>query len=305
MSSHDAFETDAGTTYVVTSQMSGDGPVSPWSTTGACASTEFVDDGYDRITSGGSAGKYLMTDFGYDPSADPGPATTHPCPGGYWGSVFDPSIDWTHGNSVGPVTISSVDHVYLSLKAWDQIVRVNTSSGATLSVSADTAYSDLTLEKDSAAGFSASMANDFGDQHDVHSVGTGTSLVLMFDNTGGGDPLGTAGTNGGSRVLQVALNTTTGKATIKKNWRVVDDATTPAPLWCEDQGSAEWVPTNSNNVLALCNDERVVEELATSDGSRARALFYMKFGSCSNGAASGSVAGWYRAFPVSEIGEFQ
>lgn len=314
--SHDVYKSaDTGHTYVVTSQVSatGIGGGTPWDGFAACDAGHhnslFVNDGYEEydgnyisITAPSST-NFLMTDDGYDPTVDGGPngATSGQCDSGYWSSYFDSAngpIDWTHVNSVAALKPAAHELLDVSLHEWDQVIRIDTVTGALVwSLSGRGAgYSSLTLAK--AGGIAG--ATDFAGQHDVHPE---SSDLLMFDNNGDAN---------GSRVLRMTLTggPPTNTATIVKSWQLVD-ATAMNALSCPAQGGGETVPgTAGANVLAMCSAEFTVEELNDSDGATGSApLLHISLpnaGYCSSGGpgARSGINGWYRAFPVTAIGEF-
>ncbi len=201
-----------------------------------------------------------MTNYGYDPAVDPGPnaaATSmrpSSCDATTWNAYFDPaygSIDWTHANSLAAVRSGTMEVLDVSLKEWDQVLRVNSTTGALIwRLSADPSDSDWgTLGK--AAGIAGAAA--FADQHDVHA--TATNTIMLFDNQG--DPTG-------ARVLEIGLVPASSSASINKSWAVVDDA--GDPLACNLEGSGNTIP-GSTRVLAMCNDSHSFSELTDATGN--------------------------------------
>lgn len=310
--SHDAFKSDqTGHTYVAASQESSTaiGGGTAWDGFAACDATHhdsrFVNDGYqefDGAFSTLSTDNYLMTDYSYVPSTDSGPnaASSAQCDSSYWSAQFDSAhgpIDWTHVNSIASLKPGADELLDLSFKEWDQVLRINAATGALLwRLSPNAGYSDLTLAKD--AGITG--ATDFSDQHFVHSQ---DGYLYMLDNEGD--------TGGKARVLRLTLSgipPTT--ATITKSWAIVDPSTNN-PIACPGLGSGMTVPgTSGASVLALCHQAYAVEELNDSDGVTSAQppllITLPSAGFCAaNGPATRSgINGWYRAFPVVNIGEF-
>jgi hypothetical protein len=187
------------------------------------------------------------------------------------------------------------------------VIELDASTGALiwkLSGDGDTAssYYDPPDFDPSDTGF-PSVDTDFADQHDVHSVAADT--LLMFDNQGDATQ---------SRVLQIMLDPvgtamSTGSALIEKLWPVVDDA--GGPEACSAQGSAEAV--GSGSVLALCNFGHFVEELGPDADHGApltvpTLFIQLDSPACPPGfgpSNPNSIHGWYRAFPLAKIGDFE
>lgn len=310
--SHDAFKSDAtGRTYVASSQQSGTaiGGGTAWDGFAACGAAQhdsrFVDDGYQRFDgafSALSADAYLMTDYGYVPSVDsgPNPAGAGQCNSAYWSGQFDSAhgpIDWTHVNSIAALKPGADELIDLSFKEWDQILRINANTGALLwSLSPNAGYSTLGL------GIAAGIAGpaDFSDQHFVHSL---DGYLYMLDNEG--DDFGNA------RVLRLTLSgVPVNQATITKSWAIVDPVSNNA-VPCPGLGSGMTVPgTAGASVLALCHDKYAIEELNDADGVTSSQppllLTLPAAGFCSafGPGTRGGIKGWYRAFPITAIGEF-
>jgi hypothetical protein len=300
---HDAWKSDVtGKTYVLSTTQDLD--TSPagtaWDDVG-CSVSYFNDDGFSvltgpKVTDVG----YLMTDFGYDPATDGGPREgDSACSSSTWGTNFAyDSIDWTHINSISAAsTVGGNEVIDVSLKQWDQIVRINPITNRVLwRLSPHEDYSDLDLEMAPGVAGPAS----FGDQHDVHSDGDGH--LLMLDNTG----------DAGSRVLRLSFQGALGMAppttaVIDRSW-VLTNAD-GAPLECPIEGSAEIVPgTTGDTVLALCNAAHTIAELSDSDGLidgvPALVVSLPMIDVCPTGISLSAVAGWYRAFPLETVGEF-
>jgi hypothetical protein len=302
---HDAWKSDTtGRTYVLATQQSTtDSSGTLWEDNCGTDSV-FLDDGFQVLDSAWSvtSSRYLMTTYGYDPVVDPGPnaATTSmrpsSCDSATWNAYLDPTygnIDWTHANSLAAVRSGTMELLDISLKEWDQILRVNSNTGTLVwKLSADAADSDWgTLGI--AAGVTGEAA--FADQHDVHA--TATNTIMLFDNQG--DP-------NGARVLEIGLVPASSSATINKSWAVVDAA--GDPLDCALEGSGNTIP-GSTSVLAMCNDARAFVELTDATGGTGTAPpLYVSLATdfCTMGGPSDAsrIRGWQRAFPLANIGEF-
>lgn len=190
----------------------------------------------------------------------------------------------------------------VSVRAWDQILRVDADDGSYVwTLASDPDYSDWRPLR-MAAGITGRRS--FGGQHDVHDVG-GNSL-LMLDNIG--DPAA-------SRVLRIAL-TPPSTATIDRSWALVDSSGTP--LDCPVEGSAQEVPgTSGESVLASCNDEFAIVELDDSSGYptgytiEPPLVISLPDGTsddfCTTGGptARDMLRGFYRAFPLASVGAFE
>ena len=306
---HDAWKSDTtGRTYVLSTQRSStDSGGTLWEDTCGTDSL-FLDDGFKVLNAAWSetSERYVMDDYGYDPAVDPGPnaATTSmrpsSCDALTWNAYFDPawgSIDWTHINSLTAVRSGMNEVLDLSLKEWDQVLRVNSTTGALIwRLSPNPSDSDWgTLGK--AAGVAGEAA--FADQHDVHA--TSTNTIMLYDNQG--DP-------NGARVLEIGLVPASSSATINKSWALVDDAGNP--LECNLEGSGNTIP-GSTRVLAMCNDNKSIGELVDETGNTGSApplYVYLPDGTptafCTTGGPSdpGRIRGWQRAFPMANVGEF-
>src|SRR6185436_16353774 len=181
----------------------------------------------------------------------------------------------------------------VSLKEWDQILRVNSTTGALVwKLSADPTDSDW-----GTLGIASGVTGDasFGDQHDVHA--TATNTIMLFDNQGDPD---------GARVLEIGLVPASSTATINKSWAVVDSAGNA--LDCLLEGSGETIP-GSTRVLAMCNDFNAFVELSNATGNTGTAPpVYVGLATdfCTMGGPSDAsrIRGWQRAFPIANIGEF-
>jgi hypothetical protein len=297
---HDAYKSEvSGETYVLTSEQSSvDGEGTSWDVCGT--SSRFLDDGFmvldenlERIDA-----HFLMQDFGYDPAQDAGPNVIGDVPPGacdatLWSNYFDPyaTIDWTHMNSVAASNVGGSEVLDLSIKEWDQVLRVDDAGTPLWRLSPHSEYSDWGLRMSSEISGPASFAG----QHDVHAIADDS--LLMFDNTGD---------VAGSRVLRVSLAGDI--ATIDRSWVVVDASGTP--LTCRAEGSAQLVPgTNGEHVLAMCNEGFTVVELADATGSPSippLAVSLPEEGFCTEGGPDlrMGLRGWYRAFPVDQLGDF-
>jgi hypothetical protein len=272
----------------------------------------FIDDGYQVLNRRyrASSDQYLMDDYGYDPTVDGGPnaeedaAERNACDAFTWDHFFDAAwgtIDWTHVNSIALSRFGAMEVLELSVKGWDEVIRLNPATGApiwTLSSHADRSdWGELMI----ATGITGEAA--FGDQHDAHAVSS--TAIMMFDNLG--DAVG-------ARALRITMagRGTSRTATIDRSWAMVDGA--GDPLYCPLEGSAQEIPNTSGaNVLANCNDEYAVAELSDSTGATGSApplVISLPDGSsedfCLAGGPSSRVQirGWHRSYPLSRVGEF-
>jgi hypothetical protein len=297
---HDAYRSEAsGKTYVVASEQSAlDGVGTNWDVCGG--GSRFLDDGFQVWSEDFSTvdTHLLMRDYGYDPHQDGGPnvADQEPdgaCDASLWSNYFDPygTIDWIHLNSIAASTSDGTELLDLSIKEWDQVVRIDENGGVVWRLSPHAAYSDwgLRISPDLAGPAS------FGAQHDVHPISTDS--LLMFDNTGD---------VAGSRVLR--LNLAGDIATIDRSWVVVDASGNA--LTCRVEGSAQLVPyTDGARVVAMCNDAFTVVELVDASGNASvppLAVSLPEKGFCAEGGPElrQGLRGWYRAFPVDRLGDF-
>ncbi len=205
---HDAFRSElTGNTYVLSTG------VSAVDQTGtvfedACADSRFLDDGFQELDTNFDVvdTTHLMTDLGYDPTIDAGPAgamlAARPtgCFSDNWEHSFDPAhglIDWTHINSVSTSSFGGSELVDISLKEWSQIIRLDGKTGDIVwTLSADPDYSDWDVRKFPAL----EGASVFVGQHDVHA--TSENTIMFYDNRG--DPDST-------RVLEVELESEVGR----------------------------------------------------------------------------------------------
>jgi hypothetical protein len=305
---HDVNKSSAtGNTYALTAFLS------PTDTTGTvwediCTDAQFVDDGFHVFDDSFAVADetYIMEDAGYDPAVDPGPngvrdaARPNACSGDSWNRLFDApdgAIDWLHANSIAPATVGGNEVVDVSLKIWDQVLRFDAATGELLWRLAprlgDSDWGTISM----AAGIVGEVG--FSDQHDVHSIGPNT--LLMLDNQGDSE---------GARALQIRLNTRPRSAVIEKSWAVVSGAGNP--LGCATEGTAEMVP-NSDNVLAMCAGVTVAVELDDPTGNSGNPpplAISLPDGDPEEFCAVGGppernmISGWRRAFPMERVGEF-
>ena len=295
---HDAVRS-GGMTYVISSKQSRmDGDGTSWDVCGS--DSRFLDDGFQVLDDELSTAEtlFLMRDLGYDPRQDGGPNVSEQepqgeCDASLWSNYFDPyaTIDWIHLNSIAPSTADGTAVFDLSVKEWDQVLRVDDAGTLVWRLSPHADYSDWRLRMSSGV----SGAVSFADQHDVHAIASDT--LVMFDNTGDIE---------GSRALRLTLAEDV--ATIDRSWVVVDGEGTP--LTCRIEGSAQLVPgTEGERVLAMCSDAFAIVELADGSGNPAvppLAVSLSEQDFCTEGGPElrRGLRGWYRAFPVDQLGEF-
>ncbi len=308
---HDVFKSDAtGNTYMLATRASTmDATDTAWESRCGTGSL-FLEDGFRVVDSDWNDGseRYLMADYGYDPTIDGGPGDTTvaarpgSCDSDLWHS-FDPSygvIEWTHTNSISASTFDSTEVIDLSLREWDQILRFDSSTGDLLwRLSPNSGYSDWgSVRKESTIAGRAS----FKGQHDVHAVGPDT--LMMLDNTGGG---------GGSRVLELELRSAPLSATITKSWALVDAV--GDPLVCTIEGTGQQVPDSAgDHVLAMCSQEYSFVELDDPTGNTGTAppLFVQVpdgHGTepiCTVGGPTNvhDIQGWHKGYPAARLGAF-
>jgi hypothetical protein len=316
---HDAFKSDlTGETYVLTAENS-DVSTSrnPTWTHARCTDKNpyrFVGDGYQTLSEDYSTfvDTSLIEDLGYDPAGTlPGPDAPAGCAtAAGLSQTLSPSfnwIDWIHTNAIA----GTPDGAYLdlSLKEFDQVIRVaadGTSTSPVWRLSSYADYSDFTLDlgPDIVTGSAG-----FAGQHDVHSVDDDT--IMMFDNEGDVDAI--SGVEK-SRVLSIDLDEVAGTATIDKSWALVEDVSTrPGTLDCPTKGSAQLIPGDStgDRVLALCHEHFSIEELSDPTGFPSAPLLYIAIpdppaevcGGTTESSRRG-VTGWYRAYPLDSFGDF-
>jgi hypothetical protein len=77
---------------------------------------------------------------------------------------------------------------------------------------------------------------------------------------------------------------------------------------CTTQGSAQTVPgTSGGTVLALCNEYQQVLELSDASGTKPATADYtlgVDQADACDGAPSGVEGGWYRGYPMLDLGEY-
>jgi hypothetical protein len=306
---HDAIQSEeTGNTYVIATKESGMDPTGTlWEACGT--DSNFINDGFQVLDS--SYAKldelYLMTDYGYDPLVEPGPLSrtiteeSDVCAASTWVNYLtNDVIDWTHANSLDLSVVGGVEVLDFSLHGWDQVIRVNADDGSYItSIAGNPEHSDLgSLRMATGIGGDAT----FSAQHDVHSVGYDT--MMMLDNLG--DRVG-------SRVLRISNIST--DPTIDRNWVLLD--ATGKPMECPVEGSAQEVPgTGGDNVLSVCQDEYAVVELDDYDGYSPKStnhpplVITLPDGTtddfCTVDGPSNRrfLRGLYRAYPLAALGSF-
>jgi hypothetical protein len=301
---HDAYQSETGDTYVITTrQSSSDLSGSPWED---CEGSLFIDDGFAVLDEDLDVidQRFLMTDYGYDPAVDGGPhAGTRlqvGCRNNTWPPFFDPyeSIDWTHVNSIAGSSFGGSEVFDLSLKEFEQVLRIDDAGAVVWTLGSDAAYSDW---GPIVRGAGVSGPLGFNGQHDAHAVSA--NEILMFDNQGD---------RAGGRAIRLSLDEgPPAQVTLDASWAVVDAGGTR--LECMQQGSAQEVP-GSAHVLALCSPAYTIVELddpTGAEGVPALAIWLddttagaTRF--CTSGGPTSleTLGGFYRAYPVDAIGEF-
>jgi hypothetical protein len=315
---HDAFKSDlTGETYVLVSENSDISTLGnrTW-TTARCKNPpyRFLGDGWQTLSEdyATSYDSYLTDHLGYDPAVVPGPHAPAACAtADGWRRTLSPLfnwIDWIHSNSIAGT--ADGEYLDLSLKEWDQIIRVRADGSSTSPewrLASDPYHSDfgpLTLGPGVVHGAAA-----FGGQHDVHMIGDST--YMLFDNQG--QTNAETGT-GESRVLSIGFDTSEPSAWIEKSWALVDnDPTDPSALDCPTKGSGQLIPrdTTGNSVLALCHAAFAIEELNDPSGVATPPSLYIHIPEppaevCggTDAASRMGVNGWYRAYPLETLGDF-
>ena len=307
---HDVLTDDRGATYLLTGRIS---PLSLRDTPWAVCASRFVNDGYRVLDEDFEPidGHYLMTDSDYDPTVDPGPnvrtvgsATSGSCYSNNWAAYLGGDVvDWTHVNSIDRSTDGTQEVLDLSVRNFDQILRLDADDGSYVwRLASDPDYSDWRPLR-MAADIEGARA--FSGPHDVHMIGPDT--MMMLDNLG--DPAA-------SRVLRISLDASSWQPTIDGSWALVDAA--GAPLDCPLEGSAQPVPgSGGEHVLAACKDEFTVVELDDSSGYPAGhtieppLVISLPDGSsddfCTSGGPStrAGLRGFYRAYPLAAVGSFE
>jgi hypothetical protein len=313
--SHDAFRSDVnGQTYVLVTGSSGIGVAGnrTWNRD-VCTDPpyQFLRDGFQALDENYNVSftKYLMSDLGYDPFVEPGPNAPAMCAGSpAWVKTLDPWyhwIDWLHVNTVSGT--ADGQHLDISMKHFDQVARVRADGSGNEPVwtlAGDEAYSSF-----GPLGSAVVGATTFASQHDVHEVGENT--ILLFDNKG--NPGATTGT-AASRALQITFTEgDSPSAHIEKSWALVgNDPVVVSPLECPFKGSAQLVPgdTTGDSALVLCHQEWVIEELNDPTGAETSPSLYIAipappYEPCpTTGTLRPGIDGWYRAYPLENIGEF-
>ncbi len=305
---HDAFRSDfSGKTFVVASEQSSfDVTGTAWDLCGT--GSRILNDGFQIWNDDLSVSetRSLMLDYGYDPAQeDLGPylqtalTNEEACDATLWSDYFDPyaTIDWTHLNSLAASNFDGTEVLDLSLKGWDQVLRVDDSGTVLWRLSPHASYSDWSLQIASGIRGPASFAR----QHDVHTVAADT--LMMFDNDGD---------SSGSRVLRISVDSAAQVATIDRSWALVDGAANA--LVCRIHGSAQPVPgTDGESILTICNDMRTVAELDDASGNAGLPPLTISLpdvggpdGFCASGGPMErqGIRGWYRTFPADALGDF-
>jgi len=310
---HDAYKSDvSGNTYVLSSKLAPDDAIGTEWEDMCGATSRFIDDGYQVLNRRYmvTSDRFLMDDYMYDPSVDGGPNAEEDamsriaCESVTWDHFFDSSwgmIDWTHANSLAGSRYGTMEVLDLSVKGWDEVVRINAMTGARLwTLSSHPDWSDWG-EIQMATGITGEAA--FADQHDAHAVSA--DAMMMFDNLG--DPAG-------ARVLRITMagRGASRTATIDRSWAVVDAA--GDPLYCPLEGSGQEIQdTSGARVLANCNDEYTVVELSDSTGATGSVpplAISLPDGTSDDFCLAGGptdrsrIRGWHRSFPLSRVGEF-
>ncbi len=302
---HDAYQSElTGETRVITTRQSSTTLTgTPWE---ECEGSLFIDDGFAVLDEDLDVTdqRFLMTDYDYDPAVDGGPhvgtRAQVGCANNTWPPFFDPyeSIDWTHVNSIAGSSYGGREVLDLSLKEFEQVLRLDASGAVVWRLASDEAYSDWGPIR-RATGVSGPLG--FNGQHDVHAVST--NEILMFDNQGD---------RAGGRAIRLELDDgPPAQVTLAASWPVVDAAGNR--LVCDQQGSAQEV-SGSDHVLALCSPEYTIVELDDSSGAEGLPALAIWLDDTTAGAtrfcASGGptsleeLGGFYRAYPVDAIGDF-
>jgi hypothetical protein len=313
---HDAWKSDiTGETYVLVSENSDVSTIGnrTWSMA-RCTDPpyRFIGDGWQTLSEDYAtwSDSYLIDDLGYDPDVLAGPHAPAACAtAAGWRRTLSPSmnwIDWIHTNSLaGTADGGSLD---ISLKEWDQIIRVSTDGTHTVEwkLASDPFHSDfgsLSLGPDVLTGPAA-----FGGQHDVHGIGN--ARILLFDNQGDRDDMTDVEA---SRVLSIAFDTSAWSAEIVKSWALVTNEASPSTLFCPTKGSGQLVPgdEDGNSVLALCHEVFAIEELNDPSGLATSPSLYISIPDPPAEVCGGTdeasrvgITGWYRAYPLESLGDF-
>jgi len=271
--------------------------------TGCTSASRFSDDGWEERDAGlgGSLSTTVlaMEDLGFDPSSDAGPNPDHSqCTSPYWTPAFDStydSLDWTHVNSIYTVKPSggAPEFAILSVRNWDQIVKIDTSDGSIAwTLSPNASYSSFGTIVD---GTGVSGPADFGAQHAVTDT---LGVLQMFDNRGG---VASGDADLAGRVIQIDFDGSTPE--IVRSWEMWQATGDHRLTGCNIEGSGYTVPgTSGHNVLADCALKNTIQELDDYDGvTSAEPPLEVKrdAGSCDD-----SDFPWYRAHPLLGIGDY-
>jgi hypothetical protein len=305
---HDVIQSeDTGKTYAIVSKVSNQDPTDTlWEECGT--DSRFVNDGFEVLDEEYRKMDefYLMTDYGYDPTVDSGPydravsSSSGVCAASIWVNYFRGDvIDWTHINSLDLSIVGGIEVLDIGLHGWDQVIRVNADDGSYItSLAGDPEYSDLGSLR-TAAGIEGPAT--FEAQHDVHSVGYDT--ILMLDNLGD---------RAGARVLRIS--NVSADPTIDRNWPLLD--ATGKQMDCPVEGSAQDVPgSGGDNVLSVCQDEYAIVELSEYHGDASSSghpplVISLPDGDTEAYCTTGGPAhrrflrGFYRVYPLSALGSF-
>jgi hypothetical protein len=307
---HDAYLSPVtGDTYVLATQVSSQSEVGTLWEDHCTRDSYFLDDGFAKIDPTWKTAdmRFMMTDFGYDPTVDGGPEAKavigrpSACESDTFAHTFNGEIgliDWMHINAISTSNFGGDEVIDLSFKQYDQIIRLDATTMDVLwKFSAQDGYSDFPAVI-KAAGI-AGAANFIG-QHDVHAVAE--DVLMMFDNRGDMN---------GSRVLEVDLGRKS--PTITKSWALVNSV--GDPLTCGVEGTGESVPgSTDDHVVAMCNDRYTVVELDDPTGvSGAEPPFVVTLpdgGAMGDFCAVGGppdrvdILGWHKVYPMGWIGQF-
>jgi hypothetical protein len=303
---HDAYYSElSGNTYAVASRQSSlDGTGTAWDVCGT--SSLFLDDGFLVLDEDFAVAdeRYMMTDLGYEPDVDGGPwastATASSCDIDTWADYFGPygSIDWTHVNAIVASSFGGSEVLDLSVKDFDQILRVDPSGARIWALSPHAPYSDWGPIR-RVRGVVGPLT--FADQHDAHPVSA--EDILMLDNRGDA---------AGARAIRIHLDDGPPvRATMDASWAVVD--ADGNRLRCDLEGAAQEVPgTGGDRVLATCSESHTIVELSDSTGQEQvpplaiwleDATGSTRFCTAGGPASVDLMRGFYRAFPVEAMGE--
>jgi hypothetical protein len=293
---HDAKRSELGTVWGIGAKLSATAATT-WDSL-PCTS-RFINDGVLGAFPYGSS-RWLMDDLGYDPSVDPGPrAGDVMCETEYWTGRFesDADLDWTHMNALETETVGGAyDVLLLSLREWDQILRYRPGTNTVqYRLSPHAGRSDLALTI--AAGLSG--ITDFHGQHDLTSK---NGTLLFLDNRV---------TGGNQRAVRVVPTPNPGAgpaiATIDREWVLTNDVGVPLAA-CTNSGGVQMVPgTAGSTVLATCKQLNRIMELAHGDASELPPEMVLELVDGDECATAGATAvqGWYRGYPLVDVGTFR